>query len=374
MKAARTPAKLDRRSHLPLHRQIEGYFRNRIEKQDLRPGQMLPSVKLICEQFGGINHLTVRQALKNLAAEGLVRSVQGRGTFVADGKRTRRIGLVLLTLGDSLPSEVMRGVQQVVDEADVKTLVLDSRFDSNTLVDNIRQLEDLPLDGAIIFPLCFGNVAEHLVKLKFDGFPFVLVDRYFRDFPTSYVVVDNYRGSYELTSHLIQQGYRRLAWLGSGEALCTSNQGRRDGFRDAINAHGLSYDPSMIQHIEMDSPTSAWEPQFEQMVRQVFSREDPPEGLVCQNDFAAIGCMRMLKKMGLKIPQDVGVAGFDDIPAASAVCEPPLTTVRQPMRQVGIEAARLLLERIENPQAPLRNVVLPVELVVRKSTQAKNAG
>src|SRR5687768_3441805 len=132
---------------LPLYRQVEAYLRDQIMSGSLASGDMLPSVRELCEQFGGINHLTVRQAKKQLTEENLVRSVQGRGSFVtAQEARQQRIALVLPHLEDALFTRIAKGAQEVLEEEGVRSLILDSRGSDSTEADHIHSLRSLPLD------------------------------------------------------------------------------------------------------------------------------------------------------------------------------------------------------------------------------------
>lgn len=351
-----TPPPLDRLSTIPLYRQVERYLRRQIERGAIEPGNMLPSVKILCQEFGGLNHLTVRQALKELADEGLVESVRGRGTFVTGPKRkVGRIALVLPTLNDFLTTNISQSVQAALAKRSYRTIVMDSRGNGREELDNIRQLADLPLDGAIILPVKYGDLFEEIYRLKVDGFPFVLVDRYFYDIEVPSVVVDNYNGTFDLTSHLVKQGKRRIAWV--GRLGFSSAQDRFRGFCDALNEAGLCYKRELLRDGE-DSVRAT---------RELLALKDRPDAVVYVNDLGALAGLKEIQAAGLSIPEDVAVAGFDDIPEAAAA-DPPLTTVRQPMEQLGAEAAKLLLAGLEKPGSSPRKVVLPVEMVVRKST------
>lgn len=316
---------------------------------------MLPSVKVLCEEFGGLNHLTVRQALRALIDQDLVESIRGRGTFVTKLKaKAGRIALVLPALNDVLTHKISHGVQQVLGEHSFRTIVMDSRSDPQEEIDNIRQLEDLPLDGAIILPVKYGNLFEEIYRLKIDGFPFVLIDRYFYDTDVSSVVVDNYSGVLDLTRHLAARGRKRMAWV--GRLGFSSAQDRFRGFCDALNEAGLCYDRALIQ--EEDDGALA--------TRALLAGEVRPDAIVYVNDLGALHGMRVIREAGLRVPEDIAVVGFDDIPEA-ALSDPPLTTVRQPMERLGIEAAKLLLASLRDPSLPPSRIVLPVETVARGS-------
>lgn len=358
-----------RRSGIPLYRQVEIYLREQIASGALAPGDMLPSVKELCEHFGGINHLTVRQAIKSLTEDNLVRSVQGRGSYVTEQTaRDRRVALVLPHLDDTLFVRIAKGAQEALEASGVRSIILDSRGSDVVEGDHIKTLQVLPLDGALIFPIAHGDVVEQVVRLKMDGYRFVLVDRYFEDIALPCVVVDNYGGGYQSASLLAEKGRRRVAWL--GESRPTAARQRLDGFRTALNDHGIACPNALIKFVEVapDAP-ALYHEASRQAVRAAVDellRDCEFDALVCGNDPTALVALERLQEQGRRVPNDIAVIGFDDIPEA-AQSSPALTTVRQPMEEMGREAAKMLLERMETKDAPPTTKVLPVELVLRES-------
>jgi DNA-binding LacI/PurR family transcriptional regulator len=354
----------------PLYRQVESYLRQRIASGEIGTGEMLPSVKELCAQFGGLNHLTVRQAIKNLTEENLVRSVQGRGSFVTEhSTRERRIALVLPHLEDTLFIRIAKGAQEVLETSGVKTMILDSRGSENIEADHIGSLQTLPLDGALIFPIADGNIAEQVFRLKLDNFCFVLVDRYFEDIAAPCVVVDNYQGGYDSAQHLVKQKRKRVAWI--GETHSTSARLRLKGFQDALNDAGIACPSTLIKDVEVtsDAPVPyhiAQEEIVQNAVAELLAQNPAPDAIVCCDDADALSTLKALQMMKVRVPEEIAVIGFDDIPEA-ALSTPPLTTIRQPMNNLGKEAATMLLDRMKNKTAPPEKKVLPVELIQRES-------
>lgn len=354
----------------PLYRQVEAYLRERITSGEIGAGEMLPSVKELCKQFGGINHLTVRQAIKNLTDENLVRSVQGRGSFVTgQAARDRRVAIVLPHLEDTLFIRIAKGAQEAFEEAGVRSLILDSRGSGNVEADHIHSLEDLPLDGALIFPIARSDIAEQIFRLKMDGFCFVLVDRYFEDITTPCVVVDNYQGGYDAARYLVEQGRKRVAWI--GETYSTAARLRFKGFQDALNDGGIACPSTLIKNVQLapDAPVPYHVAQDESVrtaVEDLLAQTPVPDALMCCDDAEALSTLKVLHDKQVRVPEEIAVVGFDDLPGA-ALSTPPLTTVRQPMDELGREAAKMLLQRMQNKDAPIEKKVLPVELVRRES-------
>jgi DNA-binding LacI/PurR family transcriptional regulator len=354
----------------PLYQQIEHYLREQIASGALREGDLLPSVKQLREQFGGVNHLTVRQAIKNLVEDNLVRSVQGRGSFVTDrATRHKRIAVVLPHLEDTLFVRIARGAQEVLEAAGLHTLILDSRGSQVTETDHIAHLSRLSLDGALIFPTAHSNITEQIVKLKMEESSFVLVDRYLEDIATPCVVVDNYQGGYESACYLAKQGRRHVAWIGGLRS--TPARLRLEGFRNALNDAGIACPGTMIKSIQITpaAPSfydAALRDGVHAAVAELLEQEPHLDAIVCCNDRSALSVLTKLQEVRQRIPEDVAVIGFDDIYEAEW-STPTLTTIRQPMLQMGRDAAQMLLERISDKNAPIQKKVLPVELIQRES-------
>ena len=376
------PLVLDRESPLPIYRQVQAWLRQLIESGALPPGTMVPPVKLLCERLGGINHQTVRQAISLLVQEGVLSAVPGRGAIVASrAERTVKIALVLPNLDSELTLRIAHGVQSVFDAEIIpvdgmeplrrekaNVVILDSRHNLQKEIENIAHLEDLPLDGAIILPVVYGDIVKHLVRLQSNDFPVVLVDCVVPGLTFPSVVADNYGGCYTVTKHLLERGRKRLAWIGPSPATFSSAVQRFEGFRDAIGDFDLPFNRKLVFHIEPSLPSDPQEPLLQDIIDALVQGTIPrPDGIVCDNDGIALTCMRMLQAHGLKIPGDISVVGFDDLQEAGS-CEPPLTTVRQPIHELGAAAARLILARIFNKEFSSAGEKLPVELIVRQSS------
>lgn len=361
---------LSNRLAMPLYRQVELFLREQITSGSLQSGDMLPSVKELCEQFGGINHLTVRQAIKNLTEENLVKSIQGRGSFVTEQvKRNRRIAIVLPHLEDTIFVRIAKGAQEALELSGVRSLILDSRGSESTEADHIEHLTSLPVDGALIFPIAHGNIAEQVFKLKIAGFGFVLVDRYFEDIATPCVVADNYNGGYKSAEYLATQGRKRVGWI--GELRSTSARLRLKGFQDALNDAGIACPNALIKNVELtpNAPIpyhAALREGVHHAVTELLEQSERIDAIVCCDDPSALHALEKLTALGLKVPEDVALIGFDDVPEA-ALSRPALTTVRQPMGRLGQEAAQMLLGLMEDRDSPIEKKVLPVELVIRET-------
>lgn len=376
------PLVLDRESPLPIYRQVQAWLRDLISTGVLLPGSMLPPVKLLCDRLGGINHQTVRQAINLLVQEGTLLAVPGRGAIVASqAERTVKIALVLPNLEYELTLQIAQGVQSVFDAEVIpvdgagslrrekaSVVIFDSRHSIQKEIENIAHLEDLPLDGAIILPVVYGDIVKHLVRLQSNDFPVVLVDCLVPGLTFPSVMADNYGGCYAVTKHLLERGRKRLAWIGPSPLTFSSAAQRFEGFRDAIADFNLPFARKLVFHLEPVMPNDSLDPLIEEIIGKLTSaNEENLDGVVCDNDGIAFTVLRALQARGVNVPQDIAVVGFDDLQEAKS-SEPPLTTVRQPIFEMGASAARLILSRILNKESSSAGVTLPVELVIRQSS------
>jgi LacI family transcriptional regulator len=192
--------------------------------------------------------------------------------------------------------------------------------------------------------------------------PMVLIpgDPLKRDVPS--VDGNNYDGIRQATEHLIQLGHREIAFL-RGPMNSKYTIERLAAFRRALKRHSLPFREDWL--IEYDfTPEGAYAG-----MKKLISLGKPPTGLLLMNDFSAVGVVRAAKELGYRVPQDVSIIGFGDIPLA-AMTDPSLTTVREPFQEMGNQAADMLLKMIQGKRIGAKHIILPVELIIRKSTGA----
>ncbi|MBC7223676.1 MAG: LacI family DNA-binding transcriptional regulator, partial [Anaerolineae bacterium] len=193
------------------------------------------------------------------------------------------------------------------------------------------------------------------------GIPFVSYGRSQVEVDFPYVGVDGERGMYEAAQYLIGLGHQEIAYIG-GPAELQFSTDRLAGVRRALEEHGLALRPE--HHVE----GQLTEESGYRCARQLLATSPHPTAIMCANDLMALGAMRAVQEQGLRVGRDVAVTGFDDIPLA-AHAFPPLTTVRQPIYQIGTLTCRMLVRLICGEELEERHIVLTPELVVRRSTE-----
>jgi DNA-binding LacI/PurR family transcriptional regulator len=277
---------------------------------------------------------------------------------------TRRAGSIALVLpeesrmlGDPFFVRVVSGVMSVVRPSGVHLVLMmaGSGTEGGTAQHVVGDLRQGRLDGVILIhthhddPLPNLLVEEHL--------PVVLSGRPEHPMSISYVTVDQIAGGALVADHLIHRGCRRIATI-TGPLDTPAGQDRLSGFREAMAAHGRT-DVTAVEG------AFTWESGADGM-EQLLAELPDVDGVFIASDLMAHGALSVLRRHGRSVPDDVAVVGFDDSSAALA-CDPPLTTVRQPVEDMAAEMARLLLRQIERLDAPTASVVFEPTLVIRQS-------
>jgi len=193
------------------------------------------------------------------------------------------------------------------------------------------------VDGILITPV--QSEQETIERLAKAHFPFVLVGRYFHDLDTNYVVPDDYQGGFIATDHLLRLGHRRIAMV-NGPLHISSARERFQGFSDALAKYDIPVDKSLVSTGALTVEEGL------DLARCILKRVPRPSAIVCYSDFVAFGVMQAIREIGLSIPEDIAVVGFDDARMASCL-QVPLTTIQSPKEELGRQAMQLLVHRLE---------------------------
>ena len=368
--------KISSDSYMPKYEQLKQILRQKIKNKEYKLDHAIPSERQMPDIFNVSKHTVVR-AVADLVQEGILYKEQGRGTFVKaiiskkeKKKNAKIISFIVHNINDYLISEICRGVEAAAKEKDYRVIVSNSSCSIEKETENIRMLEDTNASGAIIYPFSVRENAEEISKLKQNNYPFVLIDRFFSDIKTDYVVVDNVKGGFLAVKHLTDLGHKRIGFIGCMDASTVA--GRLDGYRQALEQAGITYDKSLIVDIPHDVALKNMGREIDECGRHgeieyLLNLKDKPTAVFCVNDYIAIGVIKKIEELGLRVPEDIAVVGFDDLPISSMIGV-PLTTVSQPKYEIGKAAGEILIDKIEGKSpAELKEIVLDVELVVRDS-------
>lgn len=251
-------------------------------------------------------------------------------------RSTSTIGLVVPDLANQFFALVTEGVERAASERDVLVVLCAPEATERPVSHHAMLLRSQRLDG-VVYLSGTGTSPSLILELARSG-PVVLVDERISGFELPAVVSDGRRGAREVAAHVLEQGHQRLAIIGGPDVLWTAEQ-RLAGYREAIAAAGL--DPDAVPVLVGDYRQQSGRELAERALAEPADRR--PTALLCANDLMAIGALEFCRSAGILVPEDVSLAGFDDVPMA-ALLTPALTTVRQPARDMGYRAASLLFE------------------------------
>ncbi|MBK1682358.1 LacI family transcriptional regulator [Rhodoferax fermentans] len=270
--------------------------------------------------------------------------------------RTDTLGLIVSDIRNPFFTEISRAVEDVAYQHRMRVLLCNADEDPEKEAFYLEMMRDENVSGVILSPtlslLTDFRPQDH-------PFPMVLVDRCERDVEADAVMLDNFDAAYRLTEHLITQGYRRVVFL-YGSVGSTGPQ-RYQGYLAAMSEAGITPEAEPI------TPRSE---RAREVAERMLKRRPLPDALMASSGLVLQGIVEAVKEAGVKVPKDIAIAGFDDLPWTSLVT-PDITVIRQPTNEIGQTALRLLLERVVMPERAVRRVVLRGELMVRGSTQAR---
>ena len=368
--------KVMEKAETPKHRQVYRSLEREIQDGRWKEGDRLPSEADLVRQFGA-SRITVGRAVRDLQRAGLVERRAGSGTYV----RTRpavaalSFGLLIPDLGETEIFEPICQGMMASPLAREHALVWGSQkgdvgSKEERAWELCRQYIDRRVSGVFFAPLEL-TPAKDEVNLRIARaldeahIPVVLLDRTVLPYPErghhDLVGIDNRRAGYLVTEHLLRLGARRIAFVGVGNAAATVDA-RASGYREALTAWEVPHDRALVRRLD---PADA------AAVRGLLEAARP-DAIVCANDWTAARVMHTLLALGHAVPGDVRLVGIDDVEYA-ALLPVPLTTLRQPTRQIGAAAMAAMLDRVTGADLPTRDILLHGTLIVRRSCGAPEA-
>lgn len=273
-------------------------------------------------------------------------------------RRTNMIGVVVPEFITFFFPEIIIGIQEVVNKAGYQVLVSQSNESSSLEAKNVEVLEASMVEGLIVSVAKDSRNIDLYQRLIDERMPIVFVNRVMSGLHASQVVIDDKKWAYKVTEHLIKCGYRRIAHLAGNNHLSVT-KARLQGYLDALAAYGIEVQENLIMYVGVQQDRAKIG------VDYLMNLREKPDAIFAINDPIAVGCMLELKKRGIRVPEDVAIAGFSESPIGRIM---ELTSVFQPTYEIGREAARLLLNQIREYDIPLEIVTLNAKLNIRNST------
>ncbi|QDH78088.1 LacI family transcriptional regulator [Echinicola soli] len=276
--------------------------------------------------------------------------------------KTKTLGIVVPELASHFFASNISGIQDTAYRRGYNVMICQSNENFEQEKSDIRTLVSSRVDGLLI-SLSRETVSfEHLQNLIDREIPFVLFDRILEGLPVSTVTVDDTLGAYKVTRHLIAQGCKRIAFISGPEGMYIS-QKRMAGYEKALKEEGLAVEPSLVKNSGLTTVSN------QALVDELLNQPEQPDAIFAINDPVAIDVMKFLKGRGIRIPQDIALVGFTNMPVSDAL-DPALSTVDQPAYEMGRLAANNLLDQLMDPDSfKPQNIVLDTELIIRKSSE-----
>ena len=271
-------------------------------------------------------------------------------------KRTYTIGVIAEEIGDSYSSPIISGIEQFLRQRDYFFLTVVHRHDPSLLNRYSQLLLERGVEGIITVDTTVQDAPT---------LPTVAIAGHKKLKGVTNIVLDHEKAATLALGHLKERRHERIAFM-KGNPLSSDAKDRWDAICRVAGDMGIPIDPELTVQIDTDDPTPRLGYPF---AKQLLARRKPFTALFAYNDISAIGAIRAVQEQGLRVPQDVSILGFDDIPGA-AFHTPSLTTVRQPLNRMGEVAAQSLLDRIEGKKEYPPEIAIEPELVVRESTAA----
>jgi DNA-binding LacI/PurR family transcriptional regulator len=348
----------------PLYQQVQAVLERQILRQELKPGELIPSESQLCEQFN-VSSITVRRALQELVRNGLIYRRPGIGSFVSSD--TKQLSLLLLISGfddarwhANLFGELIGGIAKITWEHGTTLSVVHIPPGFHNIRSYLYSvIEEGAFDGILL--RVAGDLEEdYLVPLLETGCPYVSMKRYSPHREINCVVHDDLAGAFRATEYLIKLGHTRIGLISARHTVV--GRDRSQGYLKALEAYGIEADPRLIHYSD-----SFVEEEGARTTGELLGLEERPTAIFATSDRLALGAYSAIEKAELRIPQDIAIVGYGDIPPGSLL-SPPLSTVKVSYRDAGIQAASLLLDIITYKVKPPQRIVIESSLIVRGSS------
>lgn len=274
-------------------------------------------------------------------------------------QRSRIIGLIISDIQNPFFTSIVRAVEDVAQQQQYSVFLCNSDEDSDKEATYVELMLAEQVSGLIVAPTARSN--DLYRKLVAMQVPVIAIDRRVSDVAMDMVVCDNVRAAREVVSHLVEGGYRRIAAVLSGLEISTGAE-RYQGYVEALTSHGLAVQPELVR---TGSPRT---PNGYAMTMDLLQQSPPPDAIFAGNNLLTVGALHAIHDLGLRIPEDIGFAAFDEMDWMFLV-KPALTVVKQPTYEMGQRAAELLLQRIADPSRPAQVVTLQPTIKLRESSR-----
>jgi len=281
-------------------------------------------------------------------------------------RSTRTVAVIVPDISNQFFAQVIKGVEEIAKQRKYSVLLTCSYYDVLEEKRSIEVLKQQFVDGFLF--ISGYNSFEHIKSLNDDRVPVVVVDRELEDSKVPSVLIDNFEAMRKAVNFLYKMGHKKIGYISYTYDNQTTVEKRFKGYCRGLKDNGLIYDPDIViisEALRLNELEGSRE-----AVKKIIDGKKIPGVILNASDFIALGVIRALKELNIKIPEEISVMGFDNI-LMSLYTDPLLTTVKQPKKQMGATAINMLLDIIEGKSIENKNIVLPTEIMDRKSIAKK---
>jgi len=313
------------------------------------------------------DHPGLRKDTKKRIVETARKMGYQHNTFASNlrRKRTNTIGVIVPRLNSYFMSTVIAGMEKVANAAGYNLIIGQSQEQFRKEIAGVNTLFNSRVDGLLISLSYDTKNTDHFNVFLKKQIPLIFFDRVIEHPACTSIVIDNVKAGYDATVHLIDQGCRRIAYVG-GSMNLNVYADRLKGQLMALKDKGIDHDPGLVISNNLSDQEGA------EAALQLLKYETRPDGIFTANDTSGVAIIRELKQAGISVPNDIAVVGFNNDPI-SRVIEPNLTTINYPGTEMGEVAAQTLIDKLKDlPPPHLNSIVLQHELIIRASSVRKN--
>src|SRR5882757_4563464 len=281
-------------------------------------------------------------------------------------RKSRSIGVIVVEIANNFFSQAINGIESIAYNKGYHVIISQSHESHEREKVITGHLSSRSVDGFLVSLSTESADIEHFKKLHDKGLPIVFFDRITGEIETHKVVVDNFKGAYDVTKHLLDQGFQHIAHLTNSAHLSITKE-RLEGYRKAIEENGGKVNERYIKYC--DHGGMIYE-EIEDAVKTLMAMKEPPDAIFTSSDRLTLSCLTALKNLKIKVPDEVAIPGFTNS-AVTELLNPTLTAVKQPAFEMGQVATELLIQLIESkrPVTEFETRVLETELFVRDSSK-----
>ena len=355
---------INKKSSIPKYFQLQTWLQDRIEQGYYSTNDKIPTESELVK-LSGLSRATVRQALRNLENDGFIVRKKRVGSFVRRLKKSsnniQTVGLLVPDIRSGYAPILARGAEDEAIKNDISLILCNTDDTPRQASYHIERLIKLSVSGVIYIPVAATDKKNLQVidKLKKANIPIVLADRGIQDSNLDFVTTNNFEGSRQITQHLIDKGHKHIAFLSN--KLYSTEKLRYSGFISKIKDEGLTID----KRITILDKSAFNVNKYLNHAHQILKNRKKFTAVYAGHDRIALLFYTAAKKLGLSVPEDFSIVGYDNMPLTTV----SLTTMHQPIYEMGQESIKLIISRMENKNTNIKNIILNSNLVERSSVR-----